>query len=123
MKHDHVNHSKRAKTRMAKLQLDLIGWQGGAGDFFKPTTAWAEAESKEIAPDILNTEVKPVHTLNRVYENTQHKDVSQTFLLPSCWLKEFSMKVQKTTFFAQSLSEIKNNSYYRNKVKPVMLSL
>lgn len=118
----------RAKTRMAKLQLDLvlklIGWQGGAGDFFKPTTAWAEAESKETVPDILKVlEVKPVHTLNRVYENTQHKDVSQTFLLPSCWLKEFSMKVQKTTFFAQSLSEIKNNSYYRNKVKPVMLSL
>ena len=123
MKHD---HSKRAKTRMAKLQLDLvlIGWQGGAGDFFKPTTAWAEAESKETVPDILKVlEVKPVHTLNRVYKNTQHKDVSQTFLLPSCWLKEFSMKVQKTTFFAQSLSEIKNNSYYRNKVKPVMLSL
>ena len=123
MKHD---HSKRAKTRMAKLQLDLvlIGWQGGAGDFFKPTTAWAEAESKETVPDILKVlAVKPVHTLNRVYENSQHKDVSQTFLLPSCWLKEFSMKVQKTTFFAQSLSEIKNNSYYRHKVKPVMLSL
>ena len=89
---------------MAKLQLDLvlklIGWQGGAGDFFEPTTARAEAESKETVPDILNTEVKPDHTLNRVYENTQHEDVSQTFLLPSYWLKEFSMKVQKTTFFA-----------------------
>ena len=90
---------------MAKLQLDLvlklIGSQGGAEDFFEPTTAWAEAESKETVPDILKVlDVKPVHTLNRVYENTQHEDVSQTFLLPSYWLKEFSMKVQKTTFFA-----------------------